>query len=175
MKEVLAAIKDRFSTRGYTDEKLTKEELDTILTAGLQAPTAANRQEIHFTVIAKGDPILDELQTELMKGRPGAGKSFFYGAPLLIILSGPEGFFWSACDAGIAVENMALAAESLGLGSLIIGCIRDAMTGEKKAYFNEALKIPEGNVYQVAFAVGHKDFSKEPHTYSMEKNVTKLF
>ncbi|MBO4888629.1 MAG: hypothetical protein J5589_10005 [Firmicutes bacterium] len=36
MKETLAAIKDRFSTRGYTDEKLTKEELDIILTAGLQ-------------------------------------------------------------------------------------------------------------------------------------------
>ena len=171
MKETLAAIKDRFSTRGYTDEKLTQEELDTILTAGLQAPTAANRQEIHFTVIEK---VLDELQTELMKGRPNAGKSFYYGAPILMILSGPESFRWSACDAGIAVQNMALAAESLGLGSLIIGCIYDAMTGEKKAYFNEKLQIPEGNVYQVAFAVGHKDFAKEPHTYSMEKNVTKL-
>ncbi len=175
MKEVLAAIKDRFSTRGYTDENLSKEELDLILTAGLQAPTAANRQEIHFTVIEKGNPILDELQTELLKGRPNAGKSFYYGAPILIMLSGPENFFWSACDAGIAVQNMALAAESLGLGSVILGCIRDAMTGEKKAYFNEAFKIPEGNVYQVAIAVGHKDFTKEPHTYSEEKNVTRLF
>lgn len=174
MKETLAAIKDRFSTRGYTDEKLTQEELDTILIAGLQAPTAANRQEIHFTVIEKGNSVLDELQTELMKERPNAGKSFYYGAPILMILSGPESFRWSACDAGIAVQNMALAAESLGLGSLIIGCIYDAMTGEKRAYFNEKLQIPEGNVYQVAFAVGHKDFAKEPHTYSMEKNVTKL-
>ncbi|MBQ7058648.1 MAG: nitroreductase family protein [Firmicutes bacterium] len=174
MKETLAAIKDRFSTRGYTDEKLTKEELDTILTAGLQAPTAANRQEIHITVIEKGNPILDELQTELLKGRPGAGRSFYYDAPLLMILSGPESFRWSACDAGIAVQSMALAAESLSLGSLIIGCIYDAMTGEKKAYFNEKLQIPEGNAYQVAFAVGHKNFTKEPHTYSMEKNVTKL-
>ena len=64
MSEVLEAIAKRFSTRGYTSEKLTKEELDTILTAGLQSPTGMNKQEIFFSVINGEDPIIEELEQE---------------------------------------------------------------------------------------------------------------
>ena len=174
MKDVLTAIKERYSSRGYKEQMITDEELNAVIEAGLQAPTAANRREIHFTVVKTDNPILNELQEELLKGRPNMGGKFWYGAPILIILSGPENFFWSACDAGIAVENMALAAEGLGLGTVILGCIKDAMTQDKKAYFNEAFKIPEGNVFQVALAVGYKDFVKEPHDYVKEDQVTCL-
>ena len=176
MNEVLQAMKNRFSTRGYTAEKLTEEELKILLDAGLQAPTATNRQEIHFTVLDGDNPLLAEMQEEMLKDRPGMklDNNFYYGAPTFIILSGEEAFGWSAVDAGIAVENIALAAEALGLGSVIIGCIKGALTGEKKEYFSKALKLPEGYVYQVAIAVGHKAATKEPHEYSMEKNVTCL-
>lgn len=176
MSEVLKAIEERFSTRGYTAEKLTKETLDTLIKAGLQAPTAANRQEIHFTVIDGGNPILAEIEQEMLKGREikTPPHNFYYEAPTLIILSGDAGFGWSPVDAGIAVQNIALAAEALGLGSLIIGCIKGAMTGEKQEYFSKALKLPEGYVYQIAIAVGHKAASKAPHEYSAEKNVTLL-
>ena len=37
-----------------------------------------------------------------------------------------------------------------------------------------AMKLPEGYAFEVAIAVGHKAVEKEPHTYSMEKNVTSL-
>ena len=172
MKDVFSAIKDRSSTRGYTPEKLTKEQIEAILTAGLQAPTARNEQEVHFTVVDGSQPILMEIQAELLKGintRPA--NNFFYDAPTVVILSGKDDFPWSTLDAGIAVQSMALAADALGLGSLIIGCIKGAMLGEKKAEFNAALGIPEGYSYQIAFAVGHKAVSKEPHEYSFEKNV----
>jgi nitroreductase len=69
---------------------------------------------------------------------------------------------------------MALAAESLGLGSLIIGCVYDALNGEKKEYFSKALKIPEGYSFQIALAVGHKTDAKTPHDYDYEKQVTIL-
>ena len=176
MKDVLKAIEQRFSTRGYTEEKLTDRELEVLINAGLQAPTAANRQEIHFTVVSGNDPILKEIEEEMLKTRPSRNPAhnFYYEAPVLIILSGDESFAWSPVDAGIAVENIALAAEGLGLGSLIIGCIRDAMTGEKRDHFSKALKLPEGYVYQVAVAVGHQATSKAPHEYSWEKNVTCL-
>jgi len=176
MSDVLKAIEERYSTRGYTAEKLTKEELDTLIKAGLQAPTAANRQEIHFTVIDGENPILTEIQQEMLKDREDTNPphNFYYEAPTLMILSGDANFVWSPVDAGIAVQNIALTAEALGLGSLIIGCIRGAMTGERQEYFSKALKLPEGYVYQVAIAVGHKAASKAPHEYSVEKNVTCL-
>ena len=174
MNEVLSAIEKRFSTRGYTDEKLTKEELDTLIRAGLQAPTAANKQEVHITVVDGSNPILKEIEDEKNVGRgiQNPPHNFYFEAPVVLILSADKAFYWGKLDAGIAVENIALAAEALGLGNLIIGCIKDALTGEKRDYFANALKFPEGYEFEIAIAVGHKAVTKEPHEYSVEKNVT---
>ena len=176
MNEALKAIEQRSSTRGYAPEKLTEAEIKTLVDAGMQAPTATNRQEIHFTVVDGDNPILAEIQQEMVKGRPmpGGAGSFYYNAPTVIILSGEEAFGWSALDAGIAVENIAIAAEALGLGSVILGCIKDAMNGEKKEYFAKALKFPEGFKFEVCIAVGHKATSKEPHEFSAEKSVSRI-
>lgn len=174
MSEVLKAIEQRFSTRGYTEERLTKEELDSLIRAGLQAPTAANRQEVHITVVNGDNPILKEIEEEknLGRGIQDAPHNFYFEAPVVLLLSADKAFSWGKLDAGIAVENISLAAEGLGLGSLIIGCIKDAMSGEKKEYFANALQFPEGYDFEIAIAVGHKAVSKEPHEYSVKKNVT---
>lgn len=176
MNNVMEVIKKRSSTRGYTSEPLTEEELNALIHAGLQAPTAANRQEIHFTVLNGDNPILAELEEEKNRLREITAPlhNFYYEAPTVIILSADSEFRWSALDAGIAVENMALAAEELGLGNLIIGCIYDAMRGEKKAYFSQALKFPEKYEYEIAIAFGHKAVLKEPHTYDADAQVTFL-
>ena len=169
------AICKRSSTRGYTSEPLTKAELDTILHAGLQAPTATNRQELHFTVLQDGDPLLSEIENEKNRQRNiDPPVNFYYSAPTVIVISGECGFRWSFMDAGIAVENMSLAAEELGLGSVIIGCIYDALHGEKQVYFEKALKFPENYEFAIALAVGHKAAEKEPHTYDAAAQVTYL-
>lgn len=174
--QVVSVMKQRSSARAYSQESVTQEELNTILEAGLMAPTGMNRQEIHFTVVKGDHPILEELDVEKRKlrGQEKQPHLFYYEAPMLIFLSAEDDFKWSKVDAGIAVENMTLAAESLGLGTLIIGCIYDAMHGEKQAYFSEKLKLPEGYSFQIALAVGHKTDNKAPHTYDFEKQVTML-
>lgn len=174
MKEVLNVIEKRSSTRGYTGEKLTKEELDILIKAGLQAPTATNRQEIHITVAEGDNPLLAEIEEEKnrVNETPNPSSNFYYDAPTVLFLSGEEGFPWSKLDAGIAVENIALAAEALGLGNVIIGIIKKALSGEKKEYFAKALNIPKGYDFEIAIAVGHKAVSKEPHEYDPDKNVS---
>ena len=176
MSDVIETIKKRSSTRGYTEEPLTEAELDALLHAGLQAPTAANKQEIHFTVLDGGHPILRELEEEKNRLRniTAPAHNFYFEAPVVVILSADCSYKWSALDAGIAVENMALAAEGLGLGNLIIGCIDDAIKGEKKEYFTTALKFPENYEYKIAIAFGHKGVTKEPHTYQAQAQVTYL-
>lgn len=176
MNQVIETIQKRSSTRGYTAETLTDEELDILIHAGLQAPTAANKQEIHFTVLKGSHPILAELEDEKNRLRQISDPphNFYYEAPAVILLSADSSYRWSALDAGIAVENMALAAESLGLGNLIIGCIYDAMRGEKKSYFSDALKFPENYEYEIAIAFGHKAVVKDPHTYDAGAQVTYL-
>ena len=176
MANVLDAIKQRSSTRGYTEEALTPEQLQAVLNAGLQAPTATNRQEIHFTVLKGDAAVLKELEEEKnqLRGITNATMNFYYGAPVVILLSAEDGFKWSALDAGIAVENMALAAEELGLGNLIIGCIYDALRGDKREYFEKELKFPENYHFEIALALGHKAVTKEPHTYDAARQVTIL-
>ena len=176
MSNVIEVIKERSSTRGYTSEPLTDAELQTLIHAGLQAPTAANKQEIHFTVLKGDNPILTELEEEKNRLRniTALEHNFYYEAPVVVILSADSSYKWSPLDAGIAVENMALAAEDLGLGNLIIGCIFDAMRDEKKEYFSKALKFPDNYEYEIAIAFGHKAVNKEPHTYDADAQVTYL-
>lgn len=176
MKQVTDAIRDRSSTRGYTAEPLTEAELDTLLQAGLQSPTATNRQEVHFVVLRGDHPLLGEIEEEKnrQRGLSDLPHNFYYEAPTVILLSAERAFRWSAVDAGIAVQSIALAADSLGLGSLIIGCIYDALHGEKQAYFEKALQFPENHEFQIAIAVGHKAVEKTPHTYDPETHVTRL-
>lgn len=176
MNPVTDAIKGRSSTRGYTPEPLTEAELDALLQAGLQSPTAINRQEIHFTVLQGDHPLVSEIEAEKnrLRGLSDQPHNFCYEAPTVILLSAERSFRWSAVDAGIAVQSIALAAESLGLGSLIIGCIYDALHGEKQAYFEKALHFPETHEFQIAIAVGHKAVGKTPHSYDAETHVTRL-
>ena len=176
MNNIIEAIQKRSTTRGYTSKPLTKEELNTLIQSGLQAPTATNRQEIHFTVLNGDNPILKELEEEknCLREIVDPPHNFYYEAPTVVILSADSTFKWSSVDAGIAVENMALAAEGLGLGNVIIGCIDDALKGEKREYFSKALHFPENYEYKIAIAFGHKAVTKEPHTYNADTQVTVL-
>lgn len=164
-EKVLEAIKTRCSVRAYTDEAVTCEEIKTVVTAGLQAPTATNRQELHFSVLKNGGEALNALKAAM-------GSEFYYNAPVVVLISGEAAFSWSACDAGIAVENMALAAEALGLGNVILGCIKQLLLKPESKELCEKLAIPEGYNFEVALAFGHTAKGKEPHTYDEAAQVS---
>lgn len=173
---VTDAIQKRSSTRGYKAQALTEEQLNRILQAGLQSPTAINRQEVHFTALEGGHPLIKEIEEEKnrLRGLKSAEHNFCYEAPTVILLSGEKGNKWSPVDAGIAVQSMALVAEDLGLGSLIIGCIYDALRGERRDYFEKALKFPPNHEFEIALALGHKAVEKLPHVYDALTHVTHL-
>lgn len=97
--------------------------------------------------------------------------NFYYSAPTVFILSVDKDFKWNKLDAGMAAENIALAAQSMGLGSLIIGIIDDAMRGAKKDYFSKALHFSENYEFAIAVAAGHKATEKEPHEINFDKSV----
>lgn len=185
MNEVLKTIAERSSIRAYKPDKLTDIEITALIAAGLQAPTARNMQEVHISVIDRDNPILKEIDTErkltMLAATPDEEikakiesnpNNFYYNAPTVFILSADKDFKWSKLDSGIAVQSMALAAQSMGLGSLIIGIIDDAMRGEKKDYFAKTLQFPENYEFAIAVAVGYRDTEKEPHEIDFEKSVS---
>lgn len=183
MNKVLKTIEERSSIRSYTTTKLTDEEIRMILNAGLQAPTARNEQEIHISILAGDHPVLKEIDDEKKalqlidvdeekkKGILNNIHNFYYEAPTVFILSADKDFPWSQVDAGIAVENMTLAAQSLGLGSVIIGIIKKAMLGDKKDYFANICQFPENYEFMIALAVGHPNANKKQHTFDFDKLV----
>ena len=126
--DVLKAISDRRSHRAYGKEQIPEEVLSAILKAGLEAPSARNRQPWHFSVVQNGE-LIQEIHDEAAKvmGKDGSPRfadpdfQMFYHAPTVIFFFGEKEFGWTHVDCGIAVENMALAAEGLGIGRVILG------------------------------------------------------
>ncbi len=170
----LEAMEKRSSCRSFTNEALSREVVEAVVRAGLLAPTATNRQELHFAVVQGNASVIDDIEDEkmILRQQPRQLHNFCYEAPVVIFLSAEDDFRWSQVDAGIAVQNMALMAEELGLGSLIIGSVYDALRGGKKASFKEALHIPADKEFQIAIAIGHKGGEKTPHSFDMEKQVS---
>ena len=56
----LDLISSRRSHRAYAPTPLTQEQLDALLKAAVESPSAVNRQPWHFTVV-RNQALLDEL------------------------------------------------------------------------------------------------------------------
>lgn len=178
MNETLSLIASRRSHRAYLPEQITEEQLQALLDAAVQSPSAVNRQPWHFTAVqnkALLDDINEAVREEALKSAdPGprfADPAFnvFYHAPTVIFISGTEGNNWAAIDCGIAVENIVLAAESMGLGSVILGLPRFAFMGERAAKLEKALDFPEDHGFVIAVSVGKPADTKDAHPVGENK------
>ena len=159
---VLQAIADRRSVRGYETTKLTKEQLDALVKAALESPSARNAHPWHFAFVSD-TALLEEINAEINKNVGTSGREIFYKAPTCVFISGDRENSWSPIDCGIAVENLALAAHSMGLGSVILGMPKAAFNGDKNAAFRKALKMPETHDFVIAIAIGVPTMSKDAH------------
>ena len=162
--EVIKAIRNRRSTRKYKDKQIGEEELQTLLDAGIQAPSANNSQSWHFTVIQDRDMInfISDKSKEVMlksdnENIVNIGKNavnIFYNAPTLIIVSGKKEVSSYSVDCSAAIENMLIAAESIGLGTVWVGLSRFFFTLSDEI---KKLKLPDGYEPFYAVAVGYKE------------------
>ena len=163
---VLQAIAERRSNRGYAPRQLTEEELSAILTAAMQAPSARNSQPWHFSVVQNA-ALLKEFSDDynaLQSADPGRDILFF-AAPTVVFISTPieAPTKFSQIDCGIAAQNMALAAHSIGLGSVILGRPMEVFDTEKGARYAKAIGFPEGYTFAIAVALGEPTLTKEAH------------
>jgi nitroreductase len=158
---VLTAISERRSIRQYKPEQITEGQLQALLQAAVESPSARNLQPWHFTVVQDA-AMLAEVNTEAtaILGREG---DIFYAAPTAIFISADRENSWGKLDSGIAVQNIAIAAQSMGLGSVILGLPAAAFKGLRTEYFAKLLKFPTTHEFAIAIAVGYPDCTKEAH------------
>ncbi|NLO35344.1 MAG: hypothetical protein GX112_03185 [Clostridiaceae bacterium] len=181
MNTTLQAISNRRSIRSFAAAPLKQEEIDALIVAALASPTAMNRQLWEFRFITSQSLIEAMNEAALSHFRSIGDQaaldriaarhaSIFYGAPLLVVIAIPaDAGRYAAIDAGIAVENLAIAAQSLGLGSCIIGMASASFTGARGKAILEQMDWPEGYEFAISIAIGHPAMSKEAHERHPEK------
>jgi len=171
MNETLKTLLNRRSIRTYKNEQIKDVELQTILQAGKFAPSAMNEQSWHFTVIQNKDvlqkindvtkTIFEKFEIDISSKKSEAENfSLFYNAPTYIIVSAYEKAIAPQAESALALGNLFLAAESLGIASCWLHAVKFLYTtDEGKTLFKE-LGIPEGYTPYCSGAFGYNSAEK---------------
>ncbi|TKG93670.1 nitroreductase family protein [Puteibacter caeruleilacunae] len=114
----LSTIHNRKSVRRYSDQKVTKQQLEDLVRAGMAAPSAVNKQPWGFVAIDDRE-ILDKLGDALpyAKMLKNATAAIIVCGNLRKALDGWEQEFWIQ-DCAAASQNILLAAQAMGLGAV---------------------------------------------------------
>lgn len=131
-------IMSRASVRRFTDRAISKDTLETIVKAGMAAPTAVNKQPWEFVVVTDR-VVLDSL----MAHHPHANLETATAAIVVCgnmenAMEGDGQAYWIQ-DCSAATENILLAAHSLGVGAVWCGVYP---MQDRVAPVRETLKLP---------------------------------
>ena len=122
---------ERRSCRSFTAEMPSEEQLDAVVEAGLYAASGMGRQSA--IILKVTDRALRDRLSALNARAMGAPESTdpFYGAPVVLVVLAARGVPTHVYDGSLAMGNMLLAADSLGLGSIWIHRAREVFHSEE--------------------------------------------
>lgn len=159
--EALECIKTRRSVRQFTDQPVTKEELEQVVTLAAYAPSWKNVQSTRYIAVYDRGK-LQTIADECIMNFAGNQRTIA-NTPVLILLttvnersgyerdgsfSTSKGAHWQSFDAGIAAQTFCLAAHTQGLGTVVMG-----VYDEDK--IRTVIDIPEGQSVSALIALGH--------------------
>lgn len=174
-------IKTRHSIRKYTDQQISREDLETILEAGNFAPNAGGGQRsmmvaIHNKELATRVGTMNMANFDrthlagsfVSKEQPStiddpSMKNGFYDAPTVICIFAQNNFVFKTADAFCMAENMILQATELGIASCIISRGYETFDNEEGQKLVKEWEVPEGYTCQCFVILGFID-GKQPHS-----------
>ena len=139
MNEVIKAIKERRSVKSYKPDPVPEALLDAVLEAGTYAPTGRNMQSP--IMIAVTDKALRDRLSRLNAEIMGMDGDPFYGAPAVIVVLADKSRMTYIYDGSLVMENLMLAAHSLGLGSCWIHRAKEVFDSEEGKNILKSLGI----------------------------------
>lgn len=153
MNSVIENILTRRSIRSFTDKEISKEDMDLLIKAALYAPSARNLQTWRFTVLTKKEDIkaLSEVIGKVLE-RDGYD---MYDPSLVIIPSNKKESPYGRDDNACALENIFLAAHSLGIGSVWINQLHGISDDPEIRKVLDRFEIPEDHVIFGIAALGY--------------------
>jgi nitroreductase len=166
--ELSKALYGRRATREYTPEPVERAQLDALIDAAIQAPSAMNLQPWGFCIL-RNTAMMDRISREAnalmlksplptsphhhladMLGNPEF--HIFYHAPVLILICAIGGGPWPPIDCTLAAQNLMLAAHGAGLGSCWIGLAQGWLETDAG---RAALDLPENWQPVAPIIIGH--------------------
>lgn len=150
--DALSFIYNRKSVRYFTEQDVTREQLEILVKAGMSAPTGKNLQPWEFIIITNKETL-----NQLSKDLPCA--KMLHNVPAAIIVCGnlkesstkPFEHYW-ALDCSAASENILLAAEAMGLGAVWTAAFPYP---KKMKIISDLVHLPEHVVPLNVIPVGH--------------------
>ena len=129
MNQTINDMLSRRSCKAYRDEMPTKEQLDTVIEAGLYAASGRNMQGAIMLCVT--DKALRDRLSKLNAGVMGAGMDPFYNAPAVIVVLADKTVRTSVYDGSLVMGTLMLAAHSIGLGSCWIHRAKEVFDSEE--------------------------------------------
>lgn len=154
--ELTEAINTRRSIRRFTSEPVSEGDLNEILHAAMQAPSARNEQSWHFVVITERKTL-----DAIAEGHPYA--KMLHEAPVAVAVCGEltnetRQRYWMF-DCACATQNLLLSAHAHGLGGVWVAIYPRE---ERIALLRWLLGLPENIVPLNVIPLGHPAEQKEP-------------
>ncbi|NLO84416.1 MAG: nitroreductase [Clostridiales bacterium] len=177
MNPTLETIAKRYSCRRYDGTPIEKKDLEAIALAAVQSPSALNQQPWKINVITNKALIeeMDDMGMAMMSQWEDKstyqrfvdrGGNLFYNTPCMFLVVKEPG---KDLDCGIVMENIALAACSLGLGCVICGMAAIPLQSEKGAEFKTRMGMEDGEEFGMAILIGHASKEGTQHPVNMDK------
>ncbi len=155
MNETIKTILQRRSIRSFKDVEIKREDLELIVRCAIHAPSAMGSDYWHFTVINDGE-LIDELIRimQVILDKPAYS---MYHPKALIIPSTKRDYRFGREDNACALENIFIAATSLGIGSVWINQLCDYNDDDRLRAYYDKLAIPQDHVVYGIAALGYQD------------------
>lgn len=153
-------IMSRRSIRNYKQLPVSRDTMQVILKAGINAPNGQNRQSWEIRVVDNPDTI-SEIKAAMSAANPDvpmAGDSF-RNAPVMAFIAADTSYDFSLLDCGMLSENMVLSAWSMGVGSICLGSPVRFLDGSESIRSNPEIrkvmdKLDFSEGYQLVLCVG---------------------
>lgn len=149
MNETIKNIVTRRSVKKYQDKAVPTELVEEIVKAGTYAPSGMNKQSAIIIAVTNKEmrDRLSRINLDIVMGRgmkTSSGYSDpFYGAPVVLVVLAKKEIGTRVYDGSLVMENMMIAANSLGLGSCWIHRAKETFETEEGKQILRDLGITE--------------------------------